>query len=66
MTPKHDAKLFQKWIDFYEEKFARITDSQLKGYWYCYGRASEQESTVQEDAAYICVNQACDERGIWR
>lgn len=47
---------YLQWLDFYEEKFARISDSALTGYWYLYGRDSETPGTPRDEAAYAAVN----------
>ena len=47
---------YLQWLDFYEEKFARISDSALTGYWYMYGRDSEAPGTPRDEAAYAAVN----------
>lgn len=47
---------YLQWLDFYEEKFARISDSALTGYWYMYGRDSETPGTPRDEAAYAAVN----------
>ena len=47
---------YLQWLDFYEEKFACISDSALTGYWYIYGRDSETPGTPRDEAAYAAVN----------
>lgn len=47
---------YLQWLDFYEEKFARISDSALTGYWYLYGRDSATPGTPRDEAAYAAVN----------
>lgn len=47
---------YLQWLEFYEEKFARISDSALTGYWYLYGRDSETPGTPRDEAAYAAVN----------
>jgi hypothetical protein len=59
-----DNATFDQWLDFYTEKFARISDSALTGYWYMYGRDSETPGTPREEAAYAAVNAAMQERDI--
>ena len=62
-----DMQAFHQWFDFYAEKFARISDSALTGYWYMYGRDSEADASsisARDAAAYAAVNAAMDERGI--
>jgi hypothetical protein len=60
-----DNATFNQWLDFYTEKFARISDSALTGYWYMYGRHSETLlGTPREEAAYAAVNAAMQERDI--
>ena len=56
---------FEQWLEYYTEKFARISDSTLTGYWYLYGRHSETLlGTPREEAAYVAVNAAMQERDI--
>ncbi len=59
-----DMSLFSKWQAFYDEKFARLTNDRLKGYWWIYGRESENAANVQELAAWSAVNQAMESRGL--
>ena len=59
-----DNATFEQWLDFYAEKFARISDSALTGYWYMYGRDSEAPGTPRDGAAYVAVNAAMQERDI--
>jgi len=54
---------YLKWQEYYTEKFARISDSTLTGYWYLYGRHSETLlGTPREEAAYAAVNAEIDSR----
>ena len=55
---------YLQWLDFYEEKFARISDSALTGYWYMYGRDSETLGTPRDEAAWAAVNAAMQERDL--
>jgi hypothetical protein len=59
-----DAPSFLQWLEFYTEKFARISDSRLTGYWYLYGRDSETPGTPREVAAFAAVNAEIDARDI--
>lgn len=61
---KIDMTLFSKWQAFYDEKFARLTNDRLKGYWWIYGRESESIANVQELAAWAAVNQEMESRGL--
>jgi len=64
-TTTADNATFQQWLDYYTERFARISDSALTGYWYMYGRHSETLlGTPREEAAYAAVNAAMQERDI--
>jgi len=36
-----NSQAFAQWFDFYADKFTRISDSALVGYWYLYGRDSK-------------------------
>ena len=62
-----NSQAFAQWFEFYAEKFARISDSALIGYWYTYGRDSEADAlsiSARDAAAYSAVNAAIDERDI--
>jgi len=63
-TTTADNATLQQWLDYYTEKFARISDSALTGYWYMYGRHSETPGSPREEAAYAAVNAAMQERDI--
>ena len=65
MTPtKDEMTQFEQWFDFYADKFARISNDALKGYWYIYGRDSEESAPPREMAAWSAVNAAMQERGL--
>jgi len=62
-----NSQAYQQWFDFYAEKFARISDSALTGYWYMYGRDSEADASsisARDAAAYAAVNAAMGERDL--
>jgi hypothetical protein len=59
-----DMESFEQWLAYYTETFARISDSALTGYWYMYGRDSEAPGTPRDEAAYVAVNAAMQERDI--
>lgn len=60
-----DFETFTKWSQFYAEKFDRISNDALKGYWYLYGRNSEVDAKSSRDlAAWAEVNAAMQERGL--
>jgi hypothetical protein len=61
-TTTADNATFEQWLDFYTERFARISDSALTGYWYMYGRDSEEPRTPRESAAWAAVNDEIDAR----
>ncbi len=63
-TTTADNATFEQWIDYYTERFARISDSALTGYWYMYGRDSEAPGTPRDHAAWAAVNAAMQERDI--
>lgn len=65
MTKPTDAQMaeFHQWFDFYADKFTRISDDGLKGYWYLYGRDSEESAPPRELAAWSAVNAAMQNRG---
>ena len=47
---------FDQWLSYYMDRFARISDDGLKGYWWLYGRDSEESAPPQELAAWAAVN----------
>ena len=55
---------FDRWLDFYTEKFARIGDDALKGYWWLYGRDSEENALPRDLAAWAAVNAAMQSRSL--
>jgi hypothetical protein len=56
---------YTKWAAFYADKFERISNDALKGYWYLYGRDSEVDARSSRDlAAWAEVNTAMYERGL--
>jgi len=55
---------YTKWAAFYADKFERISNDALKGYWYLYGRDSEADATPRDLAAWAEVNTAMQERGL--
>lgn len=55
---------FDKWLAFYTDKFARISNDALKGYWYLYGRDSEEDAPARDLAAWAAVNGAMQGRGM--
>jgi len=55
---------FDKWSGFYADKFERISNDALKGYWYLYGRDSEADASPRDLAAWAEVNAAMQERGL--
>lgn len=61
---KQEMAEFDKWFDFYADKFARVSNDALKGYWYLYGRDSEEMAPPREMAAWSAVNAAMQDRGL--
>ena len=59
-----EMRSFLEWFDFYADKFARISNDALKGYWYIYGRDSEETAPPREMAAWSAVNAAMEDRGL--
>ena len=47
---------FNKWLNYYTERFASMSNDSLKGYWYMYGRDSEQDAPPRDMAAWSAVN----------
>jgi len=61
---QQEMQSFHQWFDFYTDKFNRITNDALKGYWYLYGRDSEESAPPREMAAWSAVNAAMEARGL--
>jgi hypothetical protein len=55
---------FDRWLRFYDAKFERISNDSLKGYWYLYGRDSDQPATARDMAAWASVNGEMFDRGL--
>jgi hypothetical protein len=55
---------FEEWSDFYISRFARMSDDALKGYWWLYGRDSEESAAPRDMAAWAAVNAEMQERGL--
>jgi len=53
-----------KWSQFYADKFERISNDALKGYWYLYGRETDYNASPRDLAAWAAVNNAMQERGL--
>lgn len=63
MTGAADAT-FQQWLDYYTDRFTRLSNDALKGYWWMYGRDSEETAPPRAMAAWAAVNQEMWERGL--
>lgn len=61
---KEEMAQFERWFDFYSDKFSRISDDGLKGYWWLYGRDSEETAPPREMACWSAVNAAMQQRGL--
>jgi hypothetical protein len=57
-----DTDTFNKWSQFYADKFERISNDALKGYWYLYGRDCESDASPRDLAAWAQVNAAMQAR----
>ena len=55
---------FDRWHDFYADMFERISNDALKGYWWLYGRDSEESASPRDLAAWAAVNAAMQDRGL--
>ena len=47
---------FDQWLNYYTERFANMSNDSLKGYWYMYGRDSEESAPPRDLAAWSAVN----------
>lgn len=61
MTHATDAT-FEQWLDYYTDHFSRISNDALKGYWYMFGRDSEETAPPRAMAAWAAVNQEMQAR----
>lgn len=55
---------FDSWHSFYADKFDRISNDALQGYWWLYGRDAENDSSPRELAAWAAVNAEMQSRGL--
>jgi hypothetical protein len=55
---------FDQWLDFYTARFAGMRADALKGYWWLYGRDSEESAPPREMAAWAAVNAEMQARGL--
>ena len=55
---------FGQWLDFYTARFAGMRADALKGYWWLYGRDSEESAPPREMAAWAAVNAEMQARGL--
>jgi hypothetical protein len=55
---------FDRWLEFYTDRFARMGSDALKGYWWLYGRDSEESAPPREMAAWAAVNAEMQARGM--
>jgi len=55
---------FQRWAAYYSDRFACISNDALKGYWYLYGRDSEESASSRDMAAWSTVNAEMQARGL--
>ena len=52
---------FEEWSDYYISHFARMSDDDLKSYWWLYGRDSND---LRNMAAWSAVNAEMQRRGL--
>lgn len=55
---------FDRWLEFYADRFARMGADPLKGYWWLYGRDSEENASPRDMAAWAAVNAEMQARGM--
>jgi len=55
---------FDQWLAFYTARFAEMRADALKGYWWLYGRDSEESAPPREMAAWAAVNAEMQARGL--
>ena len=59
-----DSFTFDQWLAYYVDRFARLSDDALKGYWWLYGRDSEESAPPRDLAAWSAVNAEMQARGL--
>jgi hypothetical protein len=59
-----DSATFDQWLAYYADRFARLPDDALKGYWWLYGRDSEESAPPRDMAAWSAVNAEMQQRGL--
>jgi hypothetical protein len=59
-----DSATFDQWLAYYADRFARLPDDALKGYWWLYGRDSEESAPPRDMAAWSAVNAEMQARGL--
>lgn len=47
---------YDQWLAYYTERFGRISNDALKGYWWIYGREAEETTPPRALAAWAAVN----------
>jgi hypothetical protein len=63
-TATADSATFDQWLAYYADRFARLSDDALKGYWWLYGRDSEESAPPRDMAAWSAVNAEMQQRGL--
>jgi hypothetical protein len=59
-----DSATFDQWLAYYAGRFKRLPDDALKGYWWLYGRDSEESAPPRDMAAWSAVNAEMQARGL--
>ena len=59
-----DMATFDQWLTYYTERFSSLSNDALKGYWWLYGRDSEESAPPRDMAAWAAVNAEMQERGL--
>lgn len=63
-TTAADSATFDQWLAYYTGRFRRLSDDALKGYWWLYGRDSEESAPPRDMAAWSAVNAEMQARGL--
>ena len=64
MTTTAENATFDQWLSYYAGRFARLSNDALKGYWWLYGRESDESAQPREMAAWSAVNFEMHQRGL--
>jgi hypothetical protein len=59
-----DSATFDQWLAYYTGRFKRLSDDDLKGYWWLYGRDSDENAPLRNMATWSAINAEMQRRGL--